>query len=316
MAAASLTFLGGLAILLASGEMLVRATLNLAQKLQISPLAAGLTLTAIATSAPEAFVCIEATLNHQPDIAVGNIIGSNVANLLLVLGIPALLFSFPCNAPLVRRNALIGTAATITLFPLAIAGYVGKIAGAALIAAAILTLAATLQNAKRKGIAPQIAKSQTPATLAAALAIIAAIGLHFGAEWLIKGATLFAEILKLPPAVIALSLVALGTSLPELAASTSAARQGRADLALGNILGSNILNVFGILGLSALAGSLPVRPAFLAFDLWILLAATVATLPFFLTRRTIPRSAGALFLLAYGTYLASLPAWHGAEFPL
>ena len=319
MVSASLFFFVGLAVLLASGELLVRSALAIAKRVKISPLAAGLTLTAIATSAPEAFVSVEAVLNNAPGIALGNVIGSNIANLLLVLGVPALLFSFSCHAPMVRRNALFAGAAVLLLFPLGWRSPLGVPEGAFLLMGAVFYLIYILHIARQRGIPPDALDISTAPTLygkstAFLLLIAAALGLHFGAEWLLEGAKGFASLLALPPAIIALSLIALGTSLPELAATLAAARKGHSELAVGNILGSNILNIFGILGLSALLGAIPIPAAFISFDMVILTAVTLGTLPFFLLRARIPRVVGGLFLFIYAAYLYSLIGFHGADF--
>ncbi len=297
----------GLGLLALSGAALVRSTAGLALHLGVRPIAIALTVTALATSAPEAIVCIEAALAGTPDLALGNVIGSNIANVFLVLGLPALLAPLACRGVMVRRNALLGLAAVGVLIVLFWRQeMIGRGVGAAFCLIAVFWMVLSLRAARKRGAGAAGGAAAEPLALALAMLAASSFGLHFGAQWTIAGASGIARVLTLPEAVIGLSLLALGTSLPELATSLAAAAGRRGEIAIGNVLGSNILNIFGVLGLTALIAPLPAAGAFLDFDLWVMAGAALAILPFALARTSLPRVAGAGFAGLYGLYIAAL----------
>jgi cation:H+ antiporter len=285
----------------------------------------GLTVMAFGTSAPELLVAIEAVLGGLPGIALGNVVGSNIANILLVLGIPALIVRLRSGRLDVAQSYVMMLAATAGFIGLAFLGPFRAWSGTLLLAG----LAATLWHSY--GTA-QAHRSRSAATGApegdgaaagdpvaaldgrrsgwriAGLLAIGLVGLPLGARLLVDGASAIAREAGISEAVIGLTLVALGTSLPELATTVMAALRGSADVALGNVIGSNLFNLLGIVGISTLIAPIPVEPDFLSFDLWVMLAASLAVAPFVLRQRDIGRRAGALLIGGYAAYVVTLLA--------
>ncbi len=321
----------GLAILAVSGDHLVRGASAMALRLGVRPLIVGLTVVAFGTSAPELVVGIEAVLSNAPGIAVGNIVGSNIANVFLVLGLPAVIAPIAAGPVGTRRNAVIGLAAAGLMVLATIIGFQSS-SGDSFLGWQVGVIALILLSVYL-GYLFRRAKLADPAELAGAgieaaepddaqldwlriwlFIIIGAIGLVIGGQLIVYGAQGVATGLGVPPNVIALTLVALGTSLPELAATLAAAIRRRTDLAMGNVLGSNIFNILAVGGATAVAapfanegvGSLRVPGDLLPYDYgWMVLAA-VALLLVALRGRGISRLMGAVFLAGYVAYLVSL----------
>ncbi|WP_265561678.1 calcium/sodium antiporter [Sphingomicrobium arenosum] len=310
-----LAILLGLLLLAAGGEFLVRGTVGLARKLGISPLLAGLTIVGFGTSAPELMTSIQAALSGVPDMAVGNVIGSNIANILLILGLSAIITHIPILPRAFYRDGAAMSLAAIMIVVGAFIGGFGRGFGLLLVAlliAYILTAYLTdrrvadeesARHEKAEGQKPQ-ARSGTFLLLVMAAGGIA--GVVFGAQFLIDGATAIARGWGVSEAVIGLTIVAAGTSLPELVACAAAAMKKEPDVALGNIVGSCIYNVFGILGITAVIQPLAVPPQIAAFDIWMLLGTTGLLMLFLRTGWTIKRWEGAAFLAAYAAYVGWL----------
>ena len=299
-----LLVLAGLAALFLGGEALVRGAVDIARRLALPPLLIGLTVVGFGTSTPELLVSLEAALRGSPDIAVGNVVGSNIANVLLILGLAALVRPIPIRDGGLRRDALAMVAASLALAPAFALGVLGRGAGAALLAG----LAAYLVIAWRSSPAePEIPGAPRPAPLWRALLIAAAglVGLMLGARLLVAGATAIARDLGIGEAFIGLTIVAVGTSLPELAASLVAALRRQSEIALGNVLGSNVFNALGILGATALVAPIPVAPRFLAFDLPVMIAVAIGLAAALLTRPRIGRIAGGALLALYAAYIVA-----------
>ncbi len=308
-------FAAGLAVLLVSGDILARMTLLLARRLGFAPITIALTITSLATSAPEALVCIEAAWRGAGDIALGNVVGSNIANVWLVLGAAALLAPLASDGLFVRRNAIFALLASLLAAALGWSGWLTRPAGGVLLVLALAYFAYALHLAQTQKTKDQNDGKVLPAgslslLFAAPLFLLAAAGLHYGAGWTIDGALLLARALAVPDAVIALTLVALGTSLPELATSLAAARAGRSDIALGNVLGSNVMNVLLILPLALLASPLAAGAGFLLFDFPVMILASLSILPVLLLRGRFSRLWAGGFLLSYALYISLLSSWH------
>ncbi len=294
MALQLLFFVVGLAALIAGAELLVRGASKLALAWGISPLVVGLTIVAFGTSSPEAAVTVGAALDGTADIAIGNAIGSNVFNVLFILGVSALIAPLIVHAQLIRQEVPIMIGATVLLIVMMADGVVGR-RDAALLVALLVAYTAFLVVQSRR---------QTRATAdeyAGEVERKAGAGARWDSHWAVQA-------LGVGELVIGLTIVAAGTSLPEVATSIAAAVKGERDIAVGNVVGSNTFNVLGCVGLAALVApdGLPVAPAVLRFDAWVMLAVTAACLPIFFTGRAIARWEGAVFVGYYVAYVAYL----------
>ncbi|MCF6753667.1 calcium/sodium antiporter [Pseudomonas stutzeri] len=307
--------LAGLILLTFGAGSLVRGATQLAARLGIPPLVIGLTVVAFGTSAPETAVSLEAALAGSGDIAVGNVIGSNIANILLILGLCALIAPLRVSRQLIRLDVPLMLGAGLLVYALAWDGHIGRGEGALLLACLAVYTALLIRAARRQR--PSAGPDEFAAEFNAQPGawptqlprVIVGIGLLVaGAHLLIVGAVELARAFGLSELVIGLTVVAVGTSLPELAASLLAALKGERDIAVGNVVGSCIFNLLLVLGASAaLAGDgLSISPNALAFDFPVMLAVFVACLPIFFSGYRITRWDGLLFLayyLAYSLYL-------------
>jgi cation:H+ antiporter len=315
-----LLFIAGLAALVVGAELLVRGASKLALSFGISPLVVGLTIVAFGTSAPEMAVSVGAVLDGKTDIAVGNVVGSNVFNVLFILGLSALITPLVVNVQLIRQEVPIMIGASLLLLVLALDGRIGMAEGAFLFALLLAyTVFLVLQSraetqaardeyaGEYKPAAPGGWDSRLPVQL---LLIVVGLGLLvLGADWLVTAAVTFAKALGVSDVVIGLTIVAAGTSMPEVAASVTAAFKGERDIAVGNVVGSGTFNILGCVGLSGIAAGgagLAIPPSVLNFDIWVMLATALACLPVFLTGREIARWEGGVFLLYYAAYVAYL----------
>ena len=300
----------GLVLLVIAGEFLVRGAVNLALRLGIPALIVGLTVVAFGTSAPEMIVSIAAVLDGTPGIALGNVIGSNTANILLVLGLPALISAIRTDEHDLRKSWAVMIAASVLFIALAFAGPIRWPHALILLAGLALMLWDQIRDALAHRSAARDAEAAVegadlslPGRWIAAYLIGGLIGLPIGAQLLVSGATDIARAVGISETVIGLTLVAVGTSLPELMTSVMAAIRGRADLALGNVVGSNIFNILGIVGVAGLVGPLPVEPQLLRLDLWVMLAAALVIGPFLFRGWPITRLIGMLLIAAYAAYV-------------
>lgn len=305
----------GLVLLLFGGELLVRGTVALAERIGVSKLVIGLTVVAFGTSAPELVVCLEAALSGAPGIALGNVVGSNIANILLVLGLPAFVMPIVCDTRSVRRDGLFMVFATLFFILLAWTGSIGKLQGVAL----ILLLAGFFSYSYIRGrrVGSQAATAATAATeevehhmphtlwLSLFFISVGFATLIGGSQLLIEGATDIAHVLGLPDTVVGITIIAIGTSLPELATGVIAAMRGHGEVVVGNAIGSNLFNVLGIMGLTAIVIPVPVPDRILHFDLWIMLACAMLLFLFALRNWPIGRTVGIVFLIAYVAYLGA-----------
>ncbi len=320
----ALTFLAGLAALALGADALVRGASKLALSVGISPLVVGLTIVAFGTSAPELAVSVGATLRGQTDIAVGNVVGSNVFNVLFILGASALVTPLAVNRQLVRQDVPVMIGASLLLVALGLDGSIGLWDGA-LLSGLLLGYTAFLvvqsrRLQRRAGAAraaepgPGAAAARVPRKrswadrIPAQLALVAAglALLVLGSDWLVTAAVTVARALGVSDLVIGLTVVAAGTSMPETATSIAAGLKGERDIAVGNVVGSNMFNILGCVGLSAVASGgrgLPMASSLEGIDLWVMLAVAVACLPVFLIGLKIARWEGALMLGYYAAYV-------------
>ncbi|MCK0510239.1 calcium/sodium antiporter [Aromatoleum buckelii] len=325
----SLWFAAGLVALIAGANSLVRGASKLALSVGLSPLVVGLTIVAFGTSAPEMAVSTGAVLDGQGDIAVGNVVGSNIFNVLFILGASALIVPLVVHIQLIRQEIPIMLGASLLLLALALDGSIKPWEGALLLVL-MLAYTAFLVIQSRKESAQQAAEFNEKiqpaqqggwdASWAVQVGLILAglALLVLGSDWLVNSSVAFARAFGVSDLVIGLTIVAAGTSMPEVATSLTAALKGERDIAVGNVVGSNTFNILGCVGLSGVvAGSrgLALAPSLLNFDIWVMLAVALACLPVFLTGREIARWEGAVFLgyyLAYVTYLILAAQQHDA----
>jgi cation:H+ antiporter len=311
----------GFVLLVLGGELLVRGASRLALVAGLSPLVVGLTVVAFGTSAPEMGVSVIASLRGEPGIALGNVVGSNVFNVLAVLGASALVAPLVVSRRVVRREVPLVIAVSGVAWLLAADGGLGKVEGGVLVVGIVAYTWWTVRESRRAHI-PSAPDDAVPSGgggwLAATAAVLGGLALLvLGSRWLVEGASSVARSFGVSETVVGLTVVAAGTSLPEAVTSIMAAARGQRDIAVGNVLGSNLFNLLGILGCAALLapGTLSVPPEMLAFDLPVMTAVAVACLPVFFTGHEIARWEGGLFLgyyLAYVTYLVLAALGHAA----
>jgi cation:H+ antiporter len=316
-------FVLGLVLLIGGAELLVRGASNLALALRVSPLVIGLTIVAYGTSAPELAVSVQSGIAGQGSLALGNVVGSNIFNVLLILGLSASIAPLVVSRQLVRADVPIMIGVAFIFGGMALDGSIGRLDGALLLVGAIGYSAYTLIQSRKEGTPQPDADMAAPPRsrwpLQVALVLVGLGMLVVGSEWLVNGAVAFAQAFGVSELIIGLTIVAAGTSLPEVATSVLASLRGERDIAVGNVVGSNIFNLLSVMGLTALVSpaAIPVPDAALAFDIPVMLAALVACLPIFFTGYMIARWEGLLFLgyyVAYTLYLI-LNATHHAALP-
>lgn len=304
----------GLAILVLAGDALVKGAVNLALRVGIPALIVSLTIVAFGTSAPELLIAIEAVMQGAPGIAMGNVVGSNTANILLVLGLPAILAKLHTSGCDSRKTYVQMLFASVLFIGLAFFGVFAWWSALILLAA----LGGMLFHASRVAV-----RHRRDAKVAAAGAVeelegadpdmswpkiamfllLGLVGLPLGANLLVENATVIASRYGVSDTVIGLTLVAVGTSLPELATTVMAALRRQADVALGNVIGSNMFNLLAIIGVAALIEPIPVDPQFLSFDLWVMLGSSLLIFPFVFLRWDMGRAWGVVLTALYLGYV-------------
>jgi len=312
-----LLFIVGLAALVAGASLLVRGASALALSFGVSPLVVGLTIVAFGTSSPEVAVSVGAALEGQTDIAVGNVVGSNIFNVLFILGASALIVPLLVHVQLIRQEVPIMIGASLLLVALGFDGRLTRLDAALLFGLLVVyTVFLIVQSRRQTQEAVAELTAELPRSAAwdrhwavqVALVVAGLVLLVLGSDWLVTAAVAFARSLGVSDLVIGLTIVAAGTSMPEVATSITAAIKGERDIAVGNVVGSNTFNILGCLGLAGLVApsGLPLAPSVLTFDIWVMLAVAIACLPVFFTGREIARWEGAVFLGYYAAYVAYL----------
>jgi len=308
----------GFVLLISGGDVLVRAAVALADWLKVPKLLVGLTIVALGTSAPELTVAVSASIKQAPDLVSGTVIGSNIANVLLILGAAAVISPIATHIKMIRRDGLMLVAVSACAAGFAVAGVIDTGWGILMITAFIVYAFYSYRSERRSQ-----AQAETAAELAAkeidefrgispdpAYALPAAVAgcgaVILGADLLIDAAIEIARDFQISEAVIGLSLVAIGTSLPELAIAVIAALRGESEIALGNAVGSNLSNILVILGAAALFGPIPISGQIATYDVWIMLGSAVFLVPVMLTDSKLSRAEGVLFLTCYAAYISSL----------
>lgn len=329
MAVSTLVFFGiGLVLLIVGAEVLVRGASRLAMAVGISPLVIGLTVVAFGTSAPELAVSVHSALQGEADIALGNVIGSNIANILLILGMSALVAPLLVASQLVRFDVPLMVLISLLLYALGMDGQLSRVDGVLLFVGILCYTIWLIRQSRRESKAVQAEFAEEFAPPAAAQGrytllinpgmMVAGLSmLVLGAQWLVESATTMARWWGVSDLIIGLTVVAVGTSLPEIATSIIAVYRGERDIAVGNAIGSNIFNILSVLGITSLVApqGIGVPAAALAFDLPVMIAVAIACLPIFYTGNLIARWEGGLFVayyIAYVIYILFDAAQHDA----
>jgi len=318
-----LMFIFGLAALILGADLLVRGASKLAIALGISPLVVGLTVVSFGTSAPEVAVGIGAVLEGKTDLALGNVIGSNIFNVLFILGLSALITPLVVNIQLIRQEVPIMLGVSLLLLLFCLDGSLGLSDGVILLALMVAYTVFLVWQSRRQDQAAQEEYADEFLPLAhggwrdgmPAQLLLVGVGLGLlvlGSDWLVQASVVFAKALGVSDLVIGLTIVAAGTSMPEVATSVMAAIKGERDIAVGNVVGSNTFNILGSLGIASVVGAaaggtgLAVPTSALNFDIWVMSAVALACVPVFMTGREIARWEGVVFLAYYTAYVAYL----------
>jgi len=312
-----LWFVLGLTVLVLGAESLVRGAARLAGSVGVSPLVIGLTVVAFGTSTPEMAVSVHASLAGNPDIAIGNVVGSNIANILLILGFSAVIIPLLVSQQVIRQEVPVMIAATVLLIVLALDGRISRIdAGILFVLVIVYTVFLILQSRRSTLAGAAAPEADLPARsqwdrhwgVQLLLIVVGLAALVIGSRWLVESAVVFARFFGISDLIVGLTIVAVGTSLPEIATSVLAALRGERDIAVGNVIGSNLFNILAVLGVTGLVSTagIPVAEAARNFDLWVMLAVAVACLPIMFTGREIARWEGTVFLGYYAAYTAYL----------
>ncbi|MFS4581988.1 calcium/sodium antiporter [Phaeobacter sp. C3_T13_0] len=304
----------GLVILLLAGDALVRGAVNLSLRLGVPALIVSLTIVAFGTSAPELLIAIRAVGENADGIALGNVVGSNTANVLMVLGIPALMRALHTSECDTRKNYIFMLIASVLFIALAFYGTFTIWSGVILLAALTIVLSVAFREARahrRNGKESELddieeADPDMPYWRIGIYLLLGLIGLPLGADLLVDNASVIARTYGVAEPVIGLTLVAIGTSLPELATTVMAALRRQADVALGNVIGSNMFNLLAIMGIATFIGPIDVDPSFLRVDLWVMLASSLLLVPFVFLKMDITRTWGVILSVTYVVYLVQL----------
>jgi cation:H+ antiporter len=299
----------GLFILILGGDFLVKGASSLALRAHISPLIIGLTIVSLGTSTPELLISIKAALSGSPDMTMGNVIGSNICNLGLVLAVTSLITPIYVGKSSLKLDWPMAMGSSLALYFVGRGGNIGLYQGLMFVGVLIIYISYLIYSSrKHHGEIPVLddevptAPSKNPLKDLGFIGI-GVVGLYFGADWFVTGAKNLALLLGVSERIIGITVLALGTSLPELTTSVIASLKKETDLALGNLLGSNIFNILAILGITSMVKSVPVNPEFLRIDMLWMLGITFIILPFMFTGKHLERWEGAILLVLYGVYV-------------
>jgi cation:H+ antiporter len=301
-----LILFAGLALLLVGGDILVRGAVGLAEKLSIPPLIVGLTIVSFGTSAPELFISLKAAFNGAAGLAVGNVVGSNIANVLLVLGLPAAIYPCVCKEEGIGRNLLVMIGITIVFMGMMVNGNLEAYEGAILFSLLVLYLYSQFRNATKIRAdqnGDEVENTPISGWVIGLLLVSGLILLPIGADFIVGSASRIARSWNVSDEVIGLTVVAIGTSLPELATTLMAVFRNNVSVALGNVVGSNIFNIAGIMGITAMVVPLQVGGNIVQFDMWVMLATSALVMFLAHFGKTIRFTGGMAMTLIYCAYI-------------
>ena len=301
----------GLVVLVSGGEFLVKGASSIALRVQISPLVIGLTIVAFGTSAPELFISVQSAMQGSPDLAMGNVVGSNICNLALVLGVTAIIFPVPVQKDSIRIDWPMTMGSSVLLYLLVQDLMLSYLEGVifVLILTAYSTFVIVKSRRKNKAGKDILEEADLPAEPSksvwkdVAFIVLGTVALAFGSEWFVDGAKALAINFGVSERVIGITVLALGTSLPELVTATVAAFRKATDIAVGNLMGSNIFNILSILGITSIIQPIEVSSVIVGEDMLWMLAITLIILPMMLIKKKITRVEGLIILIFYGYYI-------------
>jgi len=307
----------GIVFLIIAGDWMVRGAAALARHWGVPALIVGLTIVAFGTSAPELVVGVQAVMKGAGELAAGNVIGSNIANVLLALGLPALIMAIPTNMTGVARNTLVCLFATVLFITLAFINNPLAMWQGAILFAGIVIYLLWMFRLSKAGIHDPILDEMTeieegedglPTNVWMSLfyVFVGIAGLVIGGKLIVDNAVFIAGEMGISNTIIGLTIVAIGTSLPEIATVIVASYRGHSEVAIGNVLGSNVFNLFAVMGATAMTGPVLIEPQLLTFDVWVMLASSAALLVYVLRRQPIGKFTGIVFLIGYVLYMLAL----------
>lgn len=304
--------IGGLLLLIAGGELLVRGSVGIAKSMAVPPLIIGLTVVSFGTSAPELLVSLNAALGGNPGISIGNVLGSNIANIALVLGVTVMIFPIVIQRQTIRLDWPVMMFASLLFYLFALDNIIERWEGIILFIILISYIVVLINTARKNKKAAESVEELEDAPKSVPLSILflllGLVGLYFGSEYFVSGASDLAAYFGMSESMIGLTIVAFGTSAPELVASTIAAFRKEADLAVGNLIGSNIFNIFAVLGITSTVTPIEVANSVLSFDMFWMLGIAAIILPFMITGKKMSKWEGALLFVCYITYIGILIA--------
>ncbi len=301
--------IGGLLMLVLGGEALVRSAVSLANRMGIPPMIVGLTIVSIGTSMPEMVVSVFSAWNGHPDIAMGNVIGSNISNILLVLGASAVIYPIATNPDMIKRDGILMVLATVILIIFTHAEVISRTEGMILLAILVAYMVNMVVRSRRTPDPTLVEEFQEETqfnypVFPSILLLTGGIAmLVWGADMLVEGASTLARSFGITEAVIGVTIVAIGTSAPELVTSVVAALRKHSDIAIGNVIGSNFFNIAGVLGVTAVIVPVPVADSFMVFDVWVMLFASALLIPLMLSSKRVSRVEGGFMCLAFVCYI-------------
>ncbi len=306
-----LLLLTGLFILILGGDFLVKGASSIALRLRVTPLVVGLTIVAFGTSAPELLISVKSALSGSPDLTMGNVVGSNICNAALVLGVTALISPIQVNADSLKIDWPVAMGSSTLLYFIALTGSITAVEGIIFVCLLLTYIVFLIVKSRKDNralkqleIEPELEEGPSSSSWKDLIFIaLGSLGLYYGAEWFVGGAKELAQGLGVQERIIGITVLALGTSLPELTTAIIASLKKETDLALGNVLGSNIFNVLSILGITSLIKTIDVAEKIVQFDMLWMLGITLALLVFMFTRRMVHRWEGGLLLSIYGFYI-------------
>jgi len=306
-----LLLLTGLFILILGGDFLVKGASSIALRLQVTPLVVGLTIVAFGTSAPELLISIKSALSGSPDLTMGNVVGSNICNAALVLGVTALIAPIKVNADSLKIDWPVAMGSSLLLYFIARTGSISAVSGVIFVCLLLSYIAFLIVKSRKDNralkqleIEPELEEGPSSSTWKDLVFILlGSLGLYYGAEWFVGGAKQLAQGLGVQERIIGITVLALGTSLPELTTAVIASLKKETDLALGNVLGSNIFNILSILGITSIIKTIDVAKKIVEFDMLWMLGVTVVLVIFMFTMRIVRRWEGAVLLLIYASYI-------------
>lgn len=297
----------GLLVLVVGGEFLVRGAVGIARNMKISPLVIGMTVVSFGTSAPELLVSLQAALENNPEIAIGNVVGSNIANLALVLGLTVLIFPIYVEKQTKQIDFPMMLLATVLFVVFALDLHIALWEGVILFVILVVFTIRLIRSSRKEGVLEVEDHVKTDSTLfSVGYLTIGLIGLYFGSEWFVEGAVDIAESYGMSKALIGVTIVAFGTSAPELVASTVAAYRKQTDISVGNLVGSNIFNIMAVVGLTAIVKPINVDPSIMSFDVYWMVGIALFMIPVLYVGAKVGRLKGVLLLLSYFSYITIL----------